>query len=126
MGNKTIWTHKNNLLLTGLLLAMVACSGGGGGDSGSAEAPPLLTPGDYVMLQCTIFYTALPPEWSICKDADLFSNRANQPVFTALNDCLMAKGIEQDNDPTVWDDSQEDRDRGWADMLFCAVVDGDL
>lgn len=32
MDNKTIRTHINNLILTGLLLAMAACSGGGGSE----------------------------------------------------------------------------------------------
>lgn len=44
---------------------------------------------------------------------------ANQPVFTSLNDCLIAKGHLLDQDSLYWDDSDEDRQRGYALKLFC-------
>ncbi len=120
MDNKTIWTHINNLVLTGLLLAMVAC-GDGGGDGPGPEEPDLFNVGDYLMTQCTVYYDMFQG-WSECRTAEEWSLRPNQPVFTALNDCLIAKGHEQDNDPTVWDDTQEDRDRGWALLVICSPV----
>ena len=43
----------------------------------------------------------------------------NQPVFTNLNDCLIAKGHLLDENGTYWDNSQEDKDRGYAWKLFC-------
>lgn len=48
---------------------------------------------------------------------------ANQPVFTNLNDCLIAKGHLQDENSTYWDNSQEDKDRGYAWKLFCFNAD---
>ena len=111
--------HKNNLLLVGILLAVVAC--GDESDDSDPEEPDLYVVGDYLMNQCTVYYDDLRG-WSECRDVKEWSLRPNQPVFTALNDCLTAKGHEQDNDPTVWDDSREDRDRGWAVLVVCSVV----
>jgi len=102
-----------------ILLAVAAC--GDESDDSDSEGPDLYVIGDYVMNQCTVYYDALWG-WSECRDVKEWSLRPNQPVFTALNDCLIAKGHEQDNDPTVWDDSQEDRDRGWAVLVVCSVV----
>ena len=109
-------------MLAALLLAVTAC-GGGDGDGPAPEEPDLYNVGDYVMLQCQIeFHT--PGGWDSGEFCEIVI-RPNQPVFTALDDCLIAKGHEQDDDPTVWDDSQEDRDRGWAWMVVCApVVEG--
>ena len=111
--------HKNNLLLVGILLAVVAC--GDESDDSDPEEPDLYVVGDYLMNQCTVYYDDLSG-WSECRDVKEWSLRPNLPVFTALNDCLTAKGHEQDNDPTVWDDSREDRDRGWAVLVVCSVV----
>ncbi len=120
---RTIWMQKKNFWLMSLLLALVACGDDSGGDSGKEE-PNLLVVGDYVMTQCTVYYQFVGG-WSECRDAAEWSSTPNQPVFTALNDCLVAKGQKQDLDATVWDDTQEDRDRGWAVLLICApVVEG--
>ncbi len=119
MNNQTRWIRKNDLLLVGLLLAVAAC----GDDSGGSgpEDPDLYNVGDYLMSQCTVYYN-VPGGWTDCRTAEEWSLRPNQPVFTALNDCLIAKGHEQDEDSTVWDDSQEDRDRGWALLIVCSIV----
>jgi hypothetical protein len=119
MINQTRWIRKNDLLLVGLLLAITAC----GDDSGGSgpEDPDLYNVGDYLMNQCTVYHDLW---WSDCRTAEEWSLRPNQPVFTALNDCLIAKGHEQDEDSTVWDDSQEDRDRGWAMLVVCSPVVG--
>jgi len=85
------------------------------------EDPDLYNVGDYLMNQCTVYYDLW---WSDCRTTEEWSLRPNQPVFTALNDCLIAKGHEQDEDSTVWDDSQEDRDRGWAMLVVCSPVVG--
>jgi hypothetical protein len=120
MNIRTIRARKKNLLLFSLLLALAACGDENGSGSGKEE-PDLFNVGDYVMMQCTVYYN-FPGGWTDCRDADLWSLRPNQPVFTALSDCLIAKGHEQDEDPTVWDDTQEDRDRGWATLIVCSIV----
>ncbi len=123
MNNRTTWIRKKNFVLTSLLLVLVACGGEDGGGSGKEEQNPLNV-GDYLMMQCTVYYN-VPGGWTDCRDVEDWSLRPNQPVFTALNDCLIAKGHEQDEDPTVWDDTQEDRDRGWALLVVCSpVVEG--
>ncbi len=120
MNSKTFRSIRLQLILAGALLAMAAC-GDESDKSKAAETPDLFNVGDYVMNQCTIYYDRFNG-WSQCRDAKQWSLRPNQPVFTALNDCLIAKGHEQDNDPVIWDDSQEDRDRGYADLVICSVV----
>ena len=122
MNIRTIRTRKNTLLLMSLLLALVACGDDSGNGSGPEEPDPFNV-GDYVMLQCTIRHNVPGArEWTECRTEEEWSLRPNQPVYTALNDCLIAKGHEQDDDPTVWDDSQEDRDRGWAVLVICSIV----
>jgi hypothetical protein len=101
------------LILIGLAFALAAC--GGGGTEG--EDPP--PNNDSTMVQCTIHFDGF--FWGRCPDDSSISFRANQPVFTSLEDCLIAKEIEIINDPYAWDDSQEDRDRGWADQLYCTT-----
>jgi hypothetical protein len=44
-------------------------------------------------------------------------------VFTSRSNCLTAVGIAQDNDPVVYDSSQEDRDRGYAYDLWYFQAD---
>ena len=119
MNTRTITARNSILLLLSILLTLVACGDENGNDS-KAEEPDLFNLGDYVMMQCTVYYDFLG--WTDCRDADLWSMRSNQPVFTALSDCLTAKGHEQDEDPTAWDDTQEDRDRGWATLIVCSIV----
>jgi len=48
---------------------------------------------------------------------------ANQPVFTSLNDCLIAQGHLLDENDAYWDNSQQDKDRGYAWELFCFATD---
>ena len=48
---------------------------------------------------------------------------ANQPVFTGLWDCLTAKGRLLDENSVYWDNSQEDKNRGYAKKLFCFNAD---
>ena len=120
MKMESVTAYKNRVLLISLLLTLVAC-GDERETASEEEGPDLFNVGDYVVMQCSVFYRC-PGGWTECRDADLWSMRANLPVFTALNDCLVAKGHEQDEDPSVWDDTQEDRDRGWADLIVCSIV----
>ena len=117
---ETIQSTKHRLGLVVVLLALVGCGDEGGKDSDPAEDSPFRNNGDYTLVQCTVYYDQFQG-WEHCGLSDPLTVRANQPVFTALNDCLIAKGHEQDNDPLILDDSQEDRDRGFAHELFCAA-----
>jgi hypothetical protein len=110
--------------LIGIMLLAAAC-GDESDKKQKAEEPDVFNIGDYVMNQCTIYYDQLYG-WSQCREAEQWSLRPNQPVFTALSDCLVAKGHEQDEDPLIWDDSRQDRDRGYADLVVCSVVQGGL
>jgi len=116
----TVRLSKNYLALVGLVLILVGCGDEGGENSEPVEESPFSNNGTYTLVQCTVYYWDYQG-WQHCGLLDQLTVRANQPVFTALNDCLIAKGHEQDNDPLVLDDSQEDRDRGWADELYCAA-----
>jgi hypothetical protein len=83
-----------------------------------AEEITPLKSNEYKMVQCEISYDGF--FWGHCPSNFALSTRPNQPIFTALMDCQTAIGYEQQNDSLVWDDSQEDRNRGWAIELYCA------
>jgi hypothetical protein len=113
------------MLLVGLIVLNGCSSGdefgvtcGGHSCTKPANNPPPLASNEYRMVQCKIYYDIA--FWGHCPSNSDLSWRENQPVFTALMDCQTAIGFEQQNDPLVWDDSQADRDRGWAIQLYCA------
>ena len=113
------------MLLVGLIVLNGCSSGdefgvtcGGHSCTKPADNPPPPGSNDYRMVQCQIFYSS--GFWGHCPSDNDLSFRENQPIFTALMDCQTAIGFEQQNDPVVWDDSQADRDRGWAIQLYCA------
>ncbi len=110
--------------LIGIMLLVAACDDESDKKQ-QAEEPDVFSIGDYVMNQCAIYYDPFNG-WNQCREAEQWSLRPNQPVFTALSDSLIAKGHEQDHDPLIWDDSMEDRDRGYADPVVCSVVQGGL
>ncbi len=123
---KAMETRVTRSVLIGMLLTLLlALAGCGGGDSGPEYDPNCpfgCDPqdfGDHVLQSCPIFYrwNGLFNSWTSCDNA--WSPVANQPVFTSLNDCLIAKGHLQDTDPVYWDNSQEDKDSGYALKLFC-------
>ena len=124
MQSKNLRSGNGCLTLIGMSILLAAC--GDESDRGKkSEAPDVFNVGDYVMNQCAVYYDDLSG-WSECRDANQWSLRSNQPVFTALNDCLIAKGHEQDQDSLIWDGSPEDRDRGYADLVVCSVVKDNL
>ncbi len=123
---KAMETRVTRSVLIGMLLTLLlALAGCGGGDSGPEYDPncPLgCDPqdfGDHILHSCPIYYrwNGLFISWTACDNA--WTPVANQPVFTSLNDCLIAKGHLQDTDTLYWDNSQEDKDRGYALKLFC-------
>jgi hypothetical protein len=122
MENRAQETRSLRLLLSGLLLITIllvtAC-----GDGGDPAGPPPEPLQDYVMWSCLKVYrwNGLFNQWN-CID-DSWRIVSNQPVFTSRSDCLTAVGIEQDNDPVTYDNSEEDRDRGYAYDLWCFKVD---
>jgi hypothetical protein len=119
---------QNRAIITGLmcilLLALLGCSE----DSGPKRDPkcPLCEAGDYkdhVLKSCPITYrwNGLFYYWTSCDDN--WTTVENQPIFTDLQDCLIAKGHLQDEKEIYWDNSQEDKDRHWAHKLFCFEAD---
>jgi len=74
---------------------------------------------DHVLKVCPIYYrwNGWFNSWTACDNN--WTPVANQPVFTSLNDCLIAKGHLIDENETYYDNSQEDKDRGVAWKLFC-------
>ncbi|MCH8074057.1 MAG: Ig-like domain-containing protein [Proteobacteria bacterium] len=115
-----------------VLLIISACGGGGGSSSGGGGSssggggtiPP--QPVQYQMWECTIYrqtdgLTGLK-FWGSCPGSN-WTLRANQPVFGNLEACEAAIQVEKDTDPVVYDNSEEDRNRGWARKLLCAEPD---
>ncbi len=128
MENIAIENRVTRLILIGLMLTLVLALAGCGGDSGPEYDPncPLCEPEDFqdhILHSCVIYYTwnGLVNSWTSCDNA--WTPVENQPVFTNLSDCLIAKGHLQDENTTYWDNSQEDKDRGYAWKLFCFHVD---
>ena len=110
--------------LIGMVSIVVLALAGCGGDSGPAYDPncPLCEPEDFedhILQSCQIHYewNGLFYYWTNCETG--WTPVANQPVFTSLNDCSIAKGHLLDENDAYWDNSQEDKDRGFAWELFC-------
>ncbi len=109
-----------------LVLSVVAASCGG--DSGPKYDPscPLCEPEDFedhVLMSCPIYYrwNGWANSWTSCDNN--WTLVANQPVFTDVWDCLIAKGHLLDEDRIYWENSQEDKNRGYAVKLFCFNAD---
>ena len=126
MENRASITDLIGPILIGLTLTATLALAGCGEDSGSGPAYdpscPLCEPEDFedhVLHSCPIYYTwnGLFESWTSCDNA--WTPVENQPVFTNLADCLIAKGHLQDENGTYWDNSQDDKDSGYALKLFC-------
>ena len=78
---------------------------------------------DHVLKVCPIYYrwNGLFYYWTSCDNN--WTAVENQPIFTSLNDCLIAKGHLIDENSTYYDNSREDKDRGYAWKLFCFNAD---
>ncbi len=122
MNINAIETRTGRPILIGLLLCaallVTACGGGGDDDDFCFLCEPEDFT-DHVLASCPIYYrwNGLFNSWTSCDNE--WTPVSNQPVFTSLNDCLIAKGLLLDEDPVYWDNTQEDRDRGYALKLFC-------
>ena len=118
---KATETRTNRPILMGLLLlsALVITACGGGGDDVDCFLCEPQDFTDHVLASCPIYYrwNGLFNSWTSCDNE--WTPVSNQPVFTSLNDCLIAKGLLLDSDPLYWDNTQEDTDRGYALKLFC-------
>jgi hypothetical protein len=110
------------------LTLIMMTAGCGGGDNGPEYDPncPLCEPSDFedhILHSCTIYYrwNGLFNSWTSCDNS--WTPVADQPVFTSLEDCQVAKRILISQNGTYWDDSQPDRNRGYAWKLFCFNAD---
>jgi N-acetylneuraminic acid mutarotase len=110
-----------------LILTMTACGGGdsgngGGSGSGSKKQPQI----EHQMFRCTIHrrfdgLTGLG-YWTSCPN-DNWNLKSGQPLFAKDADCWAAVDSLKKSDPEVYDNSQADRDRGWAQKLWCLEPD---
>ena len=97
MENIAIENRVTRPILIGLMLTLVLALAGCGGDSGPEYDPncPLCEPEDFqdhILHSCVIYYTwnGISNSWTSCDNA--WTPVENQPVFTNLSDCLIAKG----------------------------------
>ena len=128
MENHTVRTRDTGAILVGLMLALLLILTGCSDDSGPEFDPKcfLCEPEvfeDHVLKSCPIYYrwNGLYVSWTACDNQ--WTLVANQPVFTDLWDCLIAKGHLLDEYSIYWDNTQEDKDRGYAKKLFCFNAD---
>jgi hypothetical protein len=128
MKNRAASSDIFRLTMIGVISTALFTLAGCGGDSGPEYDPncPLCEPEDFtdhILNSCPIYYrwNGLFDSWTSCDNG--WMPVANQPVFTDLNDCLIAKGHLQDEKGTYWDNSREDKERGYAWKLFCFNAD---
>jgi hypothetical protein len=98
---------------------MTAC---GGGDSGSGSGSKKQPQQEYQMFRCTVYrryegFTGIG-YWTLCPD-EIWYLRSGQPLFASDEDCWAAVDALKKSDPGVYDNSKEDRDRGYAQKLWC-------
>ena len=74
-------------------------------------------------MSCPIYYqwNGITYSWTACDNQ--WELVANQPVFTDVWDCLIAKGHLLDEYSVYWDNTEEDKLRGHAIKLFCFNAD---
>jgi hypothetical protein len=119
-----------HLILLAMLALLCACGGGGdddgtgstgGGGTGAAGLQQ-----EYRMWKCTIYrrtegFTGFQ-YWSSCPNSN-WRLKANQPVFTSLSACEDAIGVLKNSDSVIYNNSTEDRMRGYAVKLLCFEPD---
>ncbi len=120
------FTH---LALIAMIALLSACGGGGGDDTGSTAggaSAAALPQQEYRMWKCTIYrrtdgLTGIQ-FWSNCPNEN-WTLKANQPVFTSLEACEDAIRVLKNSDPEIYNNSEQDRARGWAVKLLCFEPD---
>ena len=113
-----------HLVLFTMLSLLSACGGGGGDDSSGTSVTAVQQ--EYRMWKCTIYrrtegLTGLQ-YWSSCPNSN-WRLKADQPVFTSLSACEDAISVLKSSDPVIYNNSSDDRARGWAVKLLCAEPD---
>ena len=114
-----------HLVLFAMLSLLSACGGGGSDDTGSGT-PGTAVLQEYRMWKCTIYrrtegLTGLQ-YWSSCPNEN-WRLKADQPVFTSISDCEDAIRVLKGSDAVIYNNSEEDRARGWAVKLLCFEPD---
>jgi len=115
--------HKTGLLsivLCAALTLLVACGGGDGGKS-----PPIVQE-PYQIRQCTVYrktdgLTGLT-YWGRC-ESHTWGPRPDEPIFNNLEACEARIQVLENTVSSVYNNSDEDKARGWARKLFCDEPD---
>jgi N-acetylneuraminic acid mutarotase len=107
-----------------LLLVLAACGGGGGGGGGGGDKKTPVQ--EFQMFRCTVHrqYDGLTGIgfWGLCPNEN-WNLKSGQPVFPNKDACWTAVEALKRSDPYIYDNSQEDRDRGMAEKLWCFEPD---
>ena len=108
------------------MLSLLSACGGGGGGSTAGGAAVTTAPQEYRMWKCTIYrktdgFTGIQ-YWGSCPNNN-WRLKADQPVFTSKAVCEDAIRTLKVSDPKIYDNSEEDRTRGWAVKLWCFEPD---
>jgi N-acetylneuraminic acid mutarotase len=78
------------------------------------------------MWECTVYYQTDGLTgfqfWGLCPGGN-WTPRANQPLFANQAACEVAIDAETNSNTSIYDDSDEDRLRGWAKKLLCLEPD---
>lgn len=116
-------TGTIRIAMFGILPLFAAC-GGGGSDEG--VVPPPEPQVNYLIWECAVFYltdglTGLQ-FWGSCPGGN-WTPRADQPLFANKAACETAIDLETATNSSIWDNSEQDRLRGWAVKLLCLEPD---
>lgn len=116
--------NKFLIVILGILPLLAAC--GGDDDGGAVENTAAQPQQEYLIWKCTIYRVVEgltgAEYWSSCPN-DNWNLKANQPVFTGKDACWAAIDVLKKNDAAIYDNSAEDRARGWAVKLWCFEPD---
>jgi len=113
-----------SITLCAALTLLAAC--GGGGDDGGGGKPPPTVQKPYQIWQCTKYrrtdgLTGLS-YWTNC-ESHTWEPRPDEPILNSLDACEARIQDLKNTVSSVYDNSDQDKARGWAKRLFCEEPD---